>query len=124
MFAGIQKKKFEKNWKSAILRAVIATPFKAGVVAVDCDSVILHHEPEESIRLLGPVLPAGALLVSELKKRKFRVVVLTARPERQHQDLLIHLCRNRVWVDRVTNRKPYADAYFDDKAVRISKNWK
>jgi hypothetical protein len=34
-----------------------------------------------------------------------------------------YLLSNGFAVDRVTNVKPAADAYFDDKAVRVEKNW-
>ena len=122
MCASVRKKKSETNWQNAIRRAVTVIPFSAGCVAVDCDSVILHHDPDDGYHL-GQVLAAGAELVSQLKQRGFRVIVLTAR-HKGHQDLLLHLAKNQVWVDKVTDRKPYADAYFDDKAVRVEKNWR
>lgn len=111
------------NWQSVRTYAEIAMPLEAGVVCVDLDSVILFHSPEMGNSRLGRVLSRGRKLV-ELLSKKWRVVVLTARPEKQHQEILLHLARNGVWVERVTNRKPYADGYFDDKAVRVPKNWR
>lgn len=109
------------NWQSVTRFAATAMRREAGCVCVDLDSVILEHNPEDSH--LGPVLPLGRKLVAWLSKKGWRVIVLTARAKR-HQEILTYLHRRKVWADRVTNRKPFADAYFDDKAVRVPKNWK
>ncbi len=113
----------KQNWQNVKIAAETAIRFEAGVVCVDLDSVILFHSPEMGNSHLGRVLSRGRDLVNLLSSR-WRVVVLTARPERQHQQILLHLAKHGVWVERVTNRKPYADAYFDDKAIRIPKNWR
>ncbi len=113
----------KRNWQSVVRDVETAIRSEAGVVCVDLDSVILFHSPEMGNSRLGRVLSRGRKLV-ELLSKKWRVVVLTARPEKQHQEILLHLARNGVWVERVTNRKPYADGYFDDKAIRIPKNWR
>lgn len=113
----------KSNWQSVKTYVETAMPCVAGVACVDLDSVILFHSPEMGNSRLGPVLSRGRKLVNLLKK-KWRVVVLTARPERQHQQILLHLAKHDVWPERVTNRKPFADGYFDDKAVRIPKNWR
>ena len=116
------KKKFGTNLPNAIRRAVIATPPVAGVACVDLDSVILFHKHGEDSHL-GRVLRRGRELVKLLQHLHFRVIVLTSRPARRQQEILSYLASHGVWVERVTNRKPYADIYCDDKALRIPKNW-
>jgi len=96
--------------------------FEAGVVCIDLDSVILEHNREDGSRL-GRVLPLGRKFVRWWQRRGWRVVALTAR-NHKHQEILGYLFRNGVQVERVTNRKPYADCYVDDKALRVPKNWK
>lgn len=118
-----RKASFALNWQSVKTYVETAMPFEAGVASVDLDSVILYHQPEDGTSHRGRVLPLGRKLVQLLKDRGYRVVVLTAR-KNHHQKILSHLAWYGVWVDQVTNRKPYADAYFDDKAVRVPKNWR
>jgi hypothetical protein len=116
------KQNSQPNWRSVTTCAEIVTRFEAGVVCVDLDSVILEHKPEDGSRM-GRVLPLGRKFVKWWQRRGWRVVVLTARSKR-HQEILGYLYRNGVQVERVTNRKPYADCYVDDKALRVPKNWK
>jgi DNA-directed RNA polymerase subunit RPC12/RpoP len=111
-----------KNWQEIHKFVLTKLRREAGIVCVDCDSVILYHERDEHLKV-GKVLREGRMLVNLLQKLGWRVVVLTARAKR-HQELLTYLHKRNVWADKVTNVKPYADAYFDDKAVRVSKNWR
>lgn len=111
---------FGMNWQSVKRYVETVMPSQAGVVCVDLDSVILFHDSADS--RLGRVLPLGRKLINLLRKSHC-VVVLTARAK-NHQGILTFLHKNNVWVDQVTNRKPYADAYFDDKGVPIPKNWR
>jgi phosphoserine phosphatase len=94
-----------------------------GVACVDLDSVLLYHEPEDGTCRQGRVLPLGRKLVQLLRSNGWRVVVLTSRGVHQHLYIHDYLHSKRVFVDEVTNVKPPADAYFDDKAFRIPKNW-
>jgi phosphoserine phosphatase len=94
-----------------------------GIACVDLDSVLFHHEPADGISRLGRPLPLGRELVRLLKSLGWQVWVLTARPGSQHVEILGNLQLSGFDVDCVTNVKPAADAYFDDKAYRIPKNW-
>jgi len=104
--------------------------YELGSVCVDLDSVLLHHNPSDGISHLGPVLPRGRELVKLLKSRNYRVVVLTSRPDNwpgdgiTFADIQADLRLADIPVDEVTNMKPPADAYLDDKAYRIPKNWR
>lgn len=108
-----------------------AMPCEHGRACVDLDSVILHHNSVDGISLLGPALPLGRALVKLLKSRGYKVIVLTsrlsevghnARPMTKAR-IARYLRLLDIPVDDVTNIKPVADAYFDDKAYRIAKNW-
>ena len=98
-------------------------PCVLGTACVDLDGVLLYHRSEWGNSLLGLVLPLG-LKLCQLLNRRWAIVVFTARPKAQHADIEEYLKLHRVPFSDVTNVKPPADAYFDDKAYRIPKNWK
>ena len=96
-----------------------------GIACVDLDSVLLHHEHKDGTSRLGRVLPLGRELTRLLKLKGYKVVVLTARNGLySHGRIFEYLVARGFQIDHVTNRKPAADAYFDDKAFRIAKNWR
>jgi hypothetical protein len=112
------------NWRSVTRFVETAIRSEAMLVAVDLDSVLLYHEPADGDYRLGRVLPLGLKLCKLLKSRGYQVVVLTARKGLYNHGRIFEHLRSRGFpVDRVTNRKPPADAYFDDKAFRVPKNW-
>ena len=117
------KAPFGEKWQDVLSFVETAMPNELMVACVDLDSVLLYHDPEDGISRLGPALPPGRLLVNLLKLHKYQVWVLTSRPAEQHVGILKHLQWLGFDVDCVTNIKPPADAYFDDKAFRIAKNW-
>ncbi len=94
-----------------------------GVACVDLDSVLLYHHCKDGNSRLGRPLSLGRKLTLWLKKRGWKVVILTARPQYQHPAIWDYLVSRGFEVDDVTNMKPAADAYFDDKAIRVPKNW-
>jgi len=111
------------NWQSVTRFVETVMRFEVGVACVDLDSVLLHHNPEDGISRLGHPLPLGRDLTHLLRRHGFKVVVLTSRPADQHRLIYDFLLRHDFAVDDVTNVKPPADAYFDDKGFRIPKNW-
>jgi hypothetical protein len=117
------KPRSDAKWQD--VKSFVATAMPRGLMraCVDLDSVLLHHEPDDGWDL-GRALPRGRDLTKLLKSRHYQVVVLTARPSDQHASILKLLQYLDFAVDAVTNIKPPADAYFDDKAYRIPKNWK
>ena len=118
------KSNSDVKWRSVKQFVATVMRFELGVVCVDLDSVLLYHEHADGISRLGRALPLGRELVKLLKQKEYKVVVLTARSGRYEHGRIHEYLRSRVFqIDRVTNRKPAADAYFDDTACRIPKNW-
>jgi phosphoserine phosphatase len=97
-------------------------PKGIGTACVDLDGTLLYHESGWPIDRLGEPLDPGVRLVKRLKAAGKRVVILTARKPEMHKRIEAHLRRYNIPFDEVTNVKPPADAYYDDKAVRWPKN--
>ena len=116
-------KRYGAKWPDVLSFAATAMRCELGVACVDLDSVLIYHEGAWGNSRLGPPLLPGRRLCKILKRKKYRVVVLTARPD-GHCEIKDYLLSHNIPVDEVTNIKPAADVYFDDKAFRIRKNWK
>jgi len=95
---------------------------KQKTACVDFDGVLAYHEEGWPITKVGKPLKAGVTLVRNLKAKGYRVVVLTARPKELHSHLGAWLRNNGFQVDAVTNVKPPAEFYIDDRAIRWRKN--
>lgn len=121
----LTKSRSAEKWRNVIHAVETAIAFKLGIACIDLDSVLLHHNPEDGISRLGRPLPLGRKLTLYFRQKKCKVIVLTSRPDRyQHGRIHQHLESLGFAVDRVTNVKPPADCYVDDKAVHVPKNWK
>lgn len=119
------KSRSAENWRSVTRFVATVMRSELGRVCIDLDSVLLHHNPEDGISRLGRPLLLGRRLTLLLRQKGFKVVVLTSRPGRYNHGMIHqYLLGKGFAVDRVTNVKPAADAYFDDKAFRVQKNWK
>jgi hypothetical protein len=114
-----------QNWRNVIRDAATVIAIKhTGIACVDLDSVLLHHNPEDGISRLGRPLSLGRKLTWFLSKKGFKVIVLTSRPGRYNHGMIHqYLASHGFSVERVTNVKPAADCYCDDKGVRVPKNW-
>lgn len=117
------KRTYGGNWRSVQWFVETVMPREHMVACVDLDSVLLYHRSQDVCRRLGRVLGHGRRLVNLLKRKGYHVVVLTSRPMEQLWEIRGHLLKHGFGIERVTNIKPVADCYFDDKAFRISKNW-
>jgi hypothetical protein len=84
--------------------------------------VLVYHTPDMGEGRLGRLLPFGLMLCQLLKQREKTVIVLTARSS-GHVAIHAHLKAKGYPVENVTNVKPPAQCYVDDKALRVSKNW-
>src|SRR2546425_6791884 len=89
---------------------------------VDFDGVIASHRAGQ--KNIGKPLEAGLNLIRTLKKQGYKVVILTARTEESWGAIWTFLQVNKVHrlVSDVTNIKPPAFIYIDDRARHWTRN--
>lgn len=91
-----------------------------GVICIDFDGVIhLYSKGWFDGSCYDEPMPGARESIIKLSER-FKVVVLTARTD--HEQVRQWLEKHGIPVDQVTNIKPPAIAYIDDRAVRFT-NW-
>jgi hypothetical protein len=86
------------------------------VVCVDLDGVLNTFDEWRGAEYFHPPRPGAREFLASLKQSGYRVVVLTVR---WHEWVLAWLTEHNLaeFVDEVTDRKPPAHAYIDDRAV-------
>ena len=90
--------------------------------AMDFDGVLHHHHTGDGPgRLTEPLLP-GIQLAKRIKAAGHKLVILTARPPDQHDTIQGWLKGHGVKADEVTNVKPPAEMYIDDRAEHWPRN--
>lgn len=107
------------------LEKSIQTPAPHGnpkTYCVDFDGVLHYHETGSGPGPLTEPLDPGIKMAKRIKAAGHKLVILTARPEEQHDDILGWLKGNGVKADEVTSVKPPAEAYIDDRAVPWPRN--
>jgi hypothetical protein len=89
-------------------------------IAIDFDGVIHSYEDGwQGGNVYGSPKEGCIKVINELKHRGFKVVVLTARDELE--PVKNWLAAHKIDIE-VTNTKPPAIAYIDDRAIRFT-NW-
>ncbi len=85
-------------------------------VCVDLDGVLNTFDEWRGADFFHPPREGARQFLSELQAAGYRVVILTVR---WHEWVSAWLARNGLadFVDEVTDRKPSAHAYVDDRAV-------
>jgi len=89
---------------------------------VDFDGVLHYHETGDGPGPLGELLKPAIEMAKRIKAAGHKLVVLTARPEEQFEDIKGYLKGHGVKVDEVTNKKPPAVFYIDDRAIPWPRN--
>lgn len=85
-------------------------------VCVDLDGVLNAYDGFRGGHYYHPPLPGACDFLRRLREMGFRVVVLTVRWQPDVEEwLLQHGLRE--YVDEVTDRKPPAHVYVDDRAI-------
>lgn len=90
---------------------------------VDFDSVLAHHETGDPLDKIGEPLTPGIQMAKRIKAAGHKLVILTARPQPMHETINGWLKGQGVRADEVTNVKPPAEMYIDDRAVAWPKNY-
>ncbi len=96
------------------------------VLAVDFDGVIHRYSKGWNGGEIYDPPVKGAPEALRRISRKFKIVVFTARattPTRKAR-VAAYLKKHGISFDEITNRKPPAVAYIDDKAIRFSGSWR
>lgn len=90
-------------------------------IAIDFDGVIHSYENGwQGGKIYGSPNKNCREVITKLKSRGFRLVVLTARTDLD--EVSEWLKHHEIIVDDVTNIKPPAIAYIDDRGIRFT-NW-
>jgi hydroxymethylpyrimidine pyrophosphatase-like HAD family hydrolase len=84
-------------------------------ICFDFDGTLAEYDSWRGHGKFGELDPRAIRLLRNLANRGFRIVVLTARKETEF--IKTYLDKNKVKVAEVTNVKPIALAYIDDRAV-------
>lgn len=89
-------------------------------IAIDFDGVI-HNNLNGSVD--GPIIEGAVAAIEQFHARGYRVVIFTAREDLTEVEGWLAQHLGDITQIDVTNRKPSAIAYIDDRAVRFT-NWR
>jgi hypothetical protein len=88
-------------------------------IAVDFDGVIHSYKEWNDGKIEGELMPGCQLSLAKLNNR-YRVVVFTARHNLGDVEAWLRAKGVSHLVAEVTNRKPAAVAYIDDRAIHFT----
>ena len=96
-----------------------ATPPKC--IAVDFDGVIHDFKNPVPGRRMGPPIFNAQDALVDLKSKGYEIVVFTVWGDEKGQSVIRDFMNYyNLPFDRITNIKPQADFYIDDKAIRFT----
>ena len=100
------------------------SPRKKKTVCIDLDGVLADYDHYRGKHIVGEPLPGGQEAMMTLHE-KYWVVVLSARANKPSGIEWIEnwLRQHGIYFDEVTDRKPPAIAYVDDRAIKFI-NWR
>ncbi len=85
-------------------------------VCVDLDGVLNLYDGWRGADFFHPPRPGAADFLRDLKAQNFRVVIFTIRWA-EHVEQWLERNNLRRFVDSVTDKKPVAHVYLDDRAI-------
>jgi hypothetical protein len=88
------------------------------LLAIDFDGVIHDHlAPPLEGKVLGPPIEGARNSICELRnERRHKIIIYSVKPPDIIEDWLNFF---EIPFDRITNMKPTADIYIDDKGLRF-----
>lgn len=93
------------------------------VAAVDFDGVIHDHKNPVPGRRMGPPIAGAREGLENLRNMGYQIVVFTVwgndKGTKTIEDYMLYY---KLPFDEITNVKPNADFYIDDKAIKFN-NW-
>jgi FMN phosphatase YigB (HAD superfamily) len=91
------------------------------IAAVDFDGVIHDFKNPVPHRRMGPPLPGAKEGLEELRRRGYELVIFTVWGDEKGQKTISDFMNYyELPFDSITNIKPNAAFYLDDKAVRFT----
>lgn len=92
-------------------------------VCLDFDGTLTQSVPYKPGLATAPPAAGMRAVLEQLHQAGYTLVVLTARPPSEVHSWLV---RNGIYdlIDSVTNTKPPAIAYVDDRSVKVDPTWK
>lgn len=91
------------------------------VIAVDFDGVIARYDHWEGFGVFGDIIPGTIEALEHLQANGWQIIVYTARKELEL--IREYLIEEAVPFCYVTNQKPPAHVYVDDRAIQFRGNW-
>lgn len=93
------------------------------IIACDFDNVIHDQKNPIPVRRMGGVIEGTEDALRKLKRKGHTIIVHTVwGDEKGKQTIADFMKYYHLPYDSITNEKPRADCYLDDKAVRFT-NW-
>src|SRR4051812_24022567 len=95
---------------------------RGGTVCLDFDGVLhAYSKGWADGTIYDPPVPGAVAAVRSIVEAGYKVVVCTCREP--VEDVQVWLSRNFRLTLEVTNRKPAAFVYIDDRALRFEGSW-
>lgn len=95
---------------------------RSKTISIDFDGVIARYdEGYRGLGVFGDIIPGTIEALEQLEADGWQIIICTARKElnRVRQYLIEHAIPFRY----VTNEKPSASVYIDDRAIQFNGNW-
>lgn len=91
------------------------------ILAIDFDQTIHDQAHPVPGRKMGPPIVGAQDAIVEFKRRGYKIIIHTVwGSDDRKQAIIDWLNYYQIYFDEVTNIKPKADAYIDDKAIRFT----
>ena len=87
------------------------------IIAVDYDRTLHDMDHPVPGRRMGPPMPGAKEAMEQLRRNGHTIIVHTARPADRHHVVREWMNYWQIPFSEITNIKPNADLFIDDKAV-------
>ncbi len=93
-------------------------------VAIDFDGVLHTYDKGwQDGEIYGELVPGAGEILGKLSEQGYRLVVFTTRSDQDSVEEALRRWGVLPYFDEITNIKPIAVAYVDDRAVPFRGDW-